>query len=405
MGIKSPRQVKYVLVTSANFPRGSAAASYLNLFCKGIALSGYTIDVYLLKGYFLAGRKTDDHKRNFTDYGVKYTYLSFINRSSNKMMKVIGDLYGTFSLMSLLISRFGNRRGTTFFAYNNELHHSLLLNIICRLSGMKIVTFVPEYYDISEFSGNFFNKLRWYSFLLNFHYINRLSNKLIVFSDYIRTRYLEKKYPENRIFVQPNLTDFDFWYKDSVAVTHTLGYSGTPYKKDGIRDLLTAISLLSSKRVEINALIVGDVVNEKSIIPSLKEFCKELGIENNVSFTGIVSHEEVREWLNKCSILAITRPNIIQTVAGFPTKVGEYFACKKIVLSTKIGDIGNYFIDRSEIVFAEAGNPSSIADNIEWILNNKEECKDISINGYTAAKNLLNYKSKVPVMVEFVNDL
>ena len=98
MKSKTPKPAKYVLVTSANFPRGSAAANYLNLFCKGIILSGYTIDVYILKGYFLAGRKTDDSKKNFTDYGVKYSYLSFINRSSNKLMKIIGDLYGIFSL-------------------------------------------------------------------------------------------------------------------------------------------------------------------------------------------------------------------------------------------------------------------------------------------------------------------
>ncbi len=230
------------------------------------------------------------------------------------------------------------------------------------MTGIKVVTFVPEYYDISEFSGSITKKLRWYGFLINFHYLNRLSSRLIVFSNFIKSKYIEKKYPENKILVQPNLTDFDFWKAVKRDMVFTIGYSGTLYKKDGIEDLLTAISILRKKDFIINAIIVGDVVNEKSIIPSLISFCRNLGIEDAVKFTGLVSLEEVKIMLNKCMILALTRPDIVQTIAGFPTKLGEYFACRKIILSTKVGDAGSYFNDRNEIVFAVAGNPDSIAD-------------------------------------------
>ena len=144
-------------------------------------------------------------------------------------------------------------------------------------------------------------------------------------------------------------------------------------------------------------------MNEKSIIPSLLKFCRKLGIEENIIFTGLVPLDEVRTWLNKCSILAITRPNIVQTVAGFPTKIGEYFACRKTVLSTRIGDVSQYFGDRKEIVFAEPDNPVSIAENIEWILNNPEAGRTIAENGYNRAMELLSYKVRVPAMLGFIN--
>ncbi len=107
--------------------------------------------------------------------------------------------------------------------------------------------------------------------------------------------------------VQPNLTDFDFWNRNQNGSGFTIGYSGTPYKKDGIEDLLSAVSLLRKKNIDVNVVIIGDVVNEKSIIPSLKAFCEKLGIEKSVTFTGLVPLEEVRDWLNKCMILAITQ--------------------------------------------------------------------------------------------------
>jgi glycosyltransferase involved in cell wall biosynthesis len=394
---------KNILITSANFPKGSAAANYLNLFCKGLANCGSETEVYILKGYFLRGKKTNDAKKNVTDYGVAYSYLGFVNRSSKKIIKIIGDLYGLFSLNCLLLSLFTRRENIKIFAYNNEVPNSLLLNLYCKLARIKLVTFVPEYYDISEFSGNLFSRMRWKGFLLNFNYINRLSDKLIVFSSYIKNKYIERKFPENKIMIQPNLTDFDFWDKNEKNVSFTIGYCGAPYKKDGIGDLLKAVSLLKKKNIEVRALIVGDVMNEKSIIPSLAEYCEKLGIRETITFTGHVPIEDVRDWLNKCEILAITRPNIVQTVAGFPTKIGEYFACRKTVLSTRIGDVANYFSDRQEIVFAESGNPQSIADNIEWILNNQDESRKIAMNGYIKAKELLNYKEKVPAMMEFVD--
>lgn len=391
-----------ILITSSNFPKGSAAANFLNLFCIGLVQSGSDIEVYLLKGYFHAGQKINDSKKNVTEYGVRYTFLSFVNRSSNKLIKIVGDIYGIFSLICLLISLYGHRKKTTIFAYNNEIHHSLLLNLYCKLIRIKLVTFVPEYYDISEFSGNLFHKLRWYGFLLNFHYVNRLSDKLIVFSSYIKSRYVEKKFPESNILIQPNLTDFDFWYKEEKNLIYSVGYSGTPYKKDGIEDLLSAIGILKKNNIEVSCLIVGDVVNEKSIIPSLVAFCENLGIGGLVTFTGHVTIGEVRDWLNKCEVLAITRPNIVQTVAGFPTKIGEYFACRKTVLSTRIGDVANYFSDRENIIFAESDNPQSIADNIEWILNNQEESRKIAMNGFIKAQEWLEYRSKVKNIMEFI---
>lgn len=394
--------IRNILITSSNFPKGSASANYLNLFCKGVKLSGRKIDVYILKGFFNGKQKISDSKRNLTSYGVKYIYLNFVNRPSNKLLKLLGDVYAAFCLILLLLSLLRRRKETTIFAYNNELYHSIILNCYCKLAGIKLVTFVPEYYDISEFSGNFTKRLRWYGFLLNFNYINRLSSRLIVFSHYIKSKYLEKKFPADKILVQPNLTDFDFWQSDNTDIEFTVGYSGSPYIKDGIEDLLTAIKILKDRDLKIKLIIIGDVVNEKSIIPHLKSFCKKIGIEDMVTFTGYLNIEEVKVLLNKCMVLAITRPLIVQTIAGFPTKIGEYFACRKIILSTKIGDIGLYFHDKQDLVFAEPNNPRSIADSLEWILNNRTKSIAIAENGYRMANELLNYTKIVPYMMQFV---
>ena len=202
--------------------------------------------------------------------------------------------------------------------------------------------------------------------------------------------------------MQPNLTDFDFWKTETDEIKYTFGYSGAPYLKDGLHDLFKAISLLNSKNLNISLLVIGDATFGKSLIPSLKEECTQLGISEKIFFTGLVELSMVKHYLSECKILAITRPSTIQTKAGFPTKLGEYYATGRPVLATNFGDMDKYFTDGNDIVMAECGNAESIAQKIEWMIDNSEELEMISKRGYIRAQELLEYKNSVKRMISFL---
>jgi glycosyltransferase involved in cell wall biosynthesis len=254
---------------------------------------------------------------------------------------------------------------------------------------------VPEFYDKSNFEGSIFIKLKWYGFLLNFNYFNKLSHRLIVFSYYLKEIYLKQGVAEAKIIVQPNLTDFDFWQSEQGEIKYTLGYSGTPSIKDGILDLLKAISKLKLENTPVTLLIIGDSTFGKSLIPDLQDLCESLNIQDLVIFTGLVDLESVRKYLSECKILALTRPNIIQTQAGFPTKLGEYFASGKQIFTTNFGDINKYFTPMEEIVTAHCGNINDISDKIKWMLQHPEESEQIRQTGFLKAKQLLSYNESL----------
>jgi len=110
----------------------------------------------------------------------------------------------------------------------------------------------------------------------------------------------------------------------------TIGYAGTPTRKDGAMDLIESFSILNKKYPGTHLLIIGDVVDpKKSILPELQHRVTELGVDKNITFTGLVPFSRMPALLNSCQILALTRPHGIFAEAGFPTKLGEYFACKK----------------------------------------------------------------------------
>lgn len=394
---------EFILFTSNNFPTGGPGATYINLFCKGVKENAGRISVFLFKGYIYKGYKNSGSRKNYTDYGVKYTYLGFSTRSKIHFFKVFQDIIAIIRTIFLLMKLIFIRKKIIILVYSDTLLFNVPVYFFSKLFRIKIVSFVPEFLENEKIQNvNIIQRLISYSFLINFNLLNTLSDKLIVFSFFLKDEYINKGYDKNNIIIQPNLTDFKGWYIPQ-KIKYTVGYAGTPSKKDGIIDLIFAIKLLKEKGELISVIIVGDSINNESLIPYFKKTCNELGILNQIIFTGLVLQEHVKDYLNSCQILAITRPNTKQTKAGFPTKIGEYMACKKIVLATKFGDVEKYFSHKTDIILAEPENPLSIAENILWILNNPEESKIIAKNGFKSANQVLNYNVGVKKIMDFLN--
>jgi glycosyltransferase involved in cell wall biosynthesis len=394
---------KYILITSMNFPSGGAGATYLNLFCRGLKLNGCNVSVYLLKGFAFGNYVYKGPRKNITEDDVPYTYLGFKQRPDNVLLKLCDELISFIRLIMFLFTLIPDRKKINLFVYSSEIQFNIPISFFTKIFRIKTSKFVAEIIDKSEFKGSFFRQLKRYGYNFNFKYLNVIADKLVVFSYYLKNEYLKLGFKENNIIVQPNLTDFNYWDSPESEIKYDIGYSGAPYLKDGLYDLFQAISLLNKKQTKVTLLVIGDATFGESLIPPLKIECEKLGISEQVSFTGLVESLSVKKYLSECRILAITRPSTVQTKAGFPTKLGEYYATRKPVLATNFGDMTKYFTDGEDIVMAECGDPESISEKILWMLQNTEDLDRISRKGYEKAKMLLEYKNSVSRMIESVN--
>ncbi len=386
---------RYILISSTNFPAGGAGASYLNLFCRGIKENGYDIRVFLLKGFAFGNYTRNDSGKNISEDGIPYTYLGFTHRPDNSFLKITEEILSSLRLIFFLFTLVPDRKSIRLLVYSGDLQFNIPIHFIAWAFNIKIVKFVAEIIDKSQFSGSFFRKLKGYGYNFNLKYLNPLSDKLIVFSSYLNNMYSNMGYSKSNIIIQPNLTDFNYWKSENSDIKYVLGYSGAPYMKDGLNDLFLAIGILNKQNIDVSLLVIGDSTFGESLIPSLKTECERLGIRDKVFFTGLVESPEVKHHLSECEILTITRPATIQTSAGFPTKLGEYFASDKPILATNFGDMDKYFTDGIDIVLAQCGNPESIALKIKWMLQNPQELRTIRQTGYEKAKKLLDYNISI----------
>ncbi|UCG34877.1 MAG: glycosyltransferase [Candidatus Omnitrophota bacterium] len=96
-------------------------------------------------------------------------------------------------------------------------------------------------------------------------------------------------------------------------------------------DIVEALRYL--KDLNIKALIIGS----GSGSPHLKEVVKEYDLQEKVIFTGAVPYEQIAKYINCMDVCVSTQSNDLVGYVRCPTKLSEYMACGKYIISTNVG--------------------------------------------------------------------
>jgi glycosyltransferase involved in cell wall biosynthesis len=392
------------LVTYGSFPYGRASANFLRNLAAG--LSQYdTIEVLLPAGYSLAGIQNRFATKTGAIDGVKWRYLSFINSPKNIFLKIAEKFWGILVLLFYLFKQeVIKRRKYTVIKYNISFSSNLLLLLTSKLLAFRLINIIPEFYEKPK--RGIISLLKWYDFYWGIKYLGRYPEGIITVSSYLKN-YVLIRGRTKKVVIIPNLVNPEEFKTDSKKYIEgklTIGYAGTPVEKDGIDDLLKSFALVNTINPDTHLLIIGDAT-KGSVIPELKKKALDLKIQDNITFTGLVDFNEVPALLNACDILVLARPQSIKAEAGFPTKLGEYFACRKPVVVTSVGDIKTHFENTDAVLLAEPGNIQSIAGAIKSLIADKEKRIRIGNNGCEWMMQNLEYKTVSKKVHEFIESI
>ncbi len=146
-------------------------------------------------------------------------------------------------------------------------------------------------------------------------------------------------------------------------------------KKNGIEDLIKAFSILNIKYsiFNIGLVICGDGEEWNK----LKKLTKDLKIENKVEFKGFIEPKELPKYYEAADIFC--RPSLTE---GLGNSFLEAMAVGLPVIATPVGGILDFLEDGRTGWFCEVNNPESIAEKIDYILDekNKDEAAQVVEN-------------------------
>lgn len=396
------------IVTYGNFPFGGSVANLLRNFAFSLSTT-FNVEVVLPTGNYFGNKIDSNSKRKGQIKNVTYKHLCFINHPKGLFGKLVDNLCGFILPFFYCIKESVKRRLDLIILYDTTFTNVFVFLLIKLLLNKKLIIFIPDYYEKPKCSlRTIIPLINWYNFYFGLHYLVRYADSYIVVSHFLKD-YLSKTLAIKKpIQVLPSLLNIDdFEVVDSVpykANCITIGYTGTPTYRDGVVDLIKSFGELCKRHTNLQLLIIGDVVGGESVIPPLRTLAKEIGVEEKITFTGLVSFKEIPRLICSCQILALTRPAGVFAEAGFPTKLGEYFAARKPVVITQVGDIPKYFTPDKHIIMVRPNDIESIVNGFEKLIKDEGLINTLSENAYIWMLENLFYKNVSGKICSFIND-
>lgn len=396
---------KIKIITYGNFPYGGAAANFLRDLAVGLSKNNCDVEVLLPKGNYFGKKIEQSVNRTGNVNNVRYRFFCFTRHPVAKIGKVIDNFFGPSFLFFYIIYKYLSGDIEYILKYNISFSSQILLLIIAKVFKIKLINIIPEFFQKPK--SGIINSAKWYNFYFGLQYLVEFSSGIIVLTKYLKN-YISKLNGTVPILIQPNLVDPELFKNDTNSSIHnkiTIGYSGTPTIKDGILDLLNSFKIVLKSVSDVKLLVIGDITNGKSVIPELIKYCKQIGIENYVDFTGLVPFDRIPSLLNSCDILVLTRPHGVFAEAGFPTKLGEYFSTSKPVVVTKVGDMEHYFSRTNSVVLVEAEDVDDISTGIVSLIRDPARRIELGKAGYIWMSQYLEYIQASKKINDFLSDL
>ena len=277
------------------------------------------------------------------------------------------------------LSRFEITQMLQFCRYRNvSLVHVYLgsealriLSFLERFNGSRVISFHGV--DLSdEFSANSYAPL-WNRADLFLCRSQALREQLLAKgcpTDRVRLNYTGVPVP--REFAVRRLPD---WRKEPVRLLQVCRF----IQKKGLDVTLHAIRLLKDKAVPFTLTLAGEGPEE----PSLRSLAHELGIADQISFTGFLQREQLEEAYRRHHLFVHpSRTTPEGDREGIPNSLLEAMAYGLPVVSTRHSGIPEAVTDGQNGFLVERPDPTSLAAAIRQLIDNPSLYERLSSNAH-----------------------
>ncbi len=202
--------------------------------------------------------------------------------------------------------------------------------------------------------------------------ILKKADKVTAISNYL-AQYVRSQNSKVPIDVIPNGVDLDkFKLKENHFGSGKIITASRLVEKNGIGDLIDAVSIVRKEFPDIGLQIIGSGPLEKK----LKLQVKNLNLEGGVEFLGEISNDLLPNYLSRADIFV--RPSLSE---GLGISFLEAMAVGLPIIGTSVGGIPDFLKDGETGLFCEPNNPQSIAENILKLLTDEKLCQKLIHNG------------------------
>jgi len=233
-----------------------------------------------------------------------------------------------------------------------------------------------------------------------------LCDGIFCISHFLMEYYKGKGVPENRLFLVPSTVDpnrFANVSKETAPLPY-IGYFGSlTFKRDNVDGLIKAFSSICQKYPDLQ-LILGGFCSDDEKNDILK-LIQNLEIQNKVQMLGYLKREEIINYVFHAHVLVMVRGNNLESKASYPSKLSEFLASAKPVISVNVGEIPLYLTDEKNIFLVEPENVDALASKLDYVLSNYDHALEVGKQGKALTDTIFNYNFQAKRMLDFIYSL
>jgi len=192
-----------------------------------------------------------------------------------------------------------------------------------------------------------------------------------------------------------------------LASTLVVGYAGSlSQSKDGVLDLLRASALAAQqlpRGMDLRIEILGPVDGTDGQAAQLEAL--RLRRADRVVFHGRVPRAQVRAHLAGCHVLVLPRPASRQATGGLPTKLGEYLATARPVVTTAVGDIPRYMADNDTCLMVPPSDLAALTQALVAVASDYPGAQLIGARGRALVERSFAATVQAPEVISFIEHL
>lgn len=221
------------------------------------------------------------------------------------------------------------------------------------------------------------------------NYVGRITSELLHLKKDFKTLY--------------NPIDMQRFYNSNIqkVIPNSLLFVGTVCEKKGVRQLVESMYMVVEQFPEVVLNIVGRdwlYPDGKSYIDEMQSLINDK-ISNNIHFIGVVSHDELPQWIEKSEVCLY--PSLSES---FGLTVIEAQAMAKPVVLSDI-EVFQEIVHSDEVLFSKKGESHDLADKIIWMLNHKEEALQMGSKARLSVLSRFDVKELVMENLEYYKSI
>ncbi|MDO3625438.1 glycosyltransferase [Mucilaginibacter sp. BT774] len=387
------------IILNEAYPHGMAATNRIHLYARRFKERGHNVEV-------IVPRPTERHKTKALNFekqgeyeGIKFRYPVNPIRSQSFVKRRFNDFISFFNTLGYIATK--KRNTDILLLVDNRWYMILTYKLFSLIDRCKFVLEISEFPFVFAIERSFFRKIY---INLYIKHLFKVFDGLIVISDSLYDYFVDKINKRAKQIIVPIITNTNN-FKHTQNNSGEIVYTGALNQfKDGIMDLLQGYTIFTKKNPGKKLVLMGDLnvsPNKEDVI----KFIDKNKMQDSIEITGYVDRPVMIERMTNAAVLALAKPNNLQSEHCFPTKIAEYLSTGKPVLTTSTGSIPQYLTDRKDSFLTEPNDPDRLAQTLSDIFADYGKAEIVGQNGRKLAQIEFDYTTQVDRIITFFDEL